>query len=89
MHRTHIAFVIQISWKHPARAFAKFIVPDGGDKVDSGTGLTYRPARLHRLAGQSDNPMPQSTVSQDRLITEASFFEYYFLVVRSAAKDAP
>ncbi len=33
---------------------AKFIVPDwgGGDKVDSGIGLSYRPARLHRLAGR-------------------------------------
>jgi hypothetical protein len=28
---------------------AKFIVPDWGDKVDSGIGLSYRPARLYRL----------------------------------------
>jgi hypothetical protein len=33
---------------------AKFIVPDCGDKVDSGIGLSYRPARLHRLAGRYD-----------------------------------
>ncbi len=26
-------------------------VPDWGDKVNSGIGLSYRPARLHRLAG--------------------------------------
>jgi hypothetical protein len=26
---------------------AKFIVSDWGDKVDSGRGLSYRPARLH------------------------------------------
>ncbi len=33
------------------------IVPDwgGGDKVDSGIGLSYRPAKLHRLAGRYDN----------------------------------
>ncbi len=30
---------------------AKFIVPDWGDKVDYGIGFSYRPARLHRLAG--------------------------------------
>jgi hypothetical protein len=34
---------------------AKFIVPDWGDKVDSGKGLSYRPAKLHRLAGRYDN----------------------------------
>jgi hypothetical protein len=33
------------------RPVAKFIVPDWGDKVDSGIGLSYRPARL--LAGGS------------------------------------
>jgi hypothetical protein len=35
---------------------AKFIVPDwggGGDKVDFDKGLSYWPARLHGLAGQS------------------------------------
>ncbi len=25
--------------------------------------LSYRPARLHRLTGQNDNPMPESTIS--------------------------
>ncbi len=46
-------------------AVAKFIVPDWGDKVDSGMGLTYRAARLHRLAGryEFDNPVPESTIS--------------------------
>jgi hypothetical protein len=28
---------------------AEFIVPDWGDEVNSGIGLSYRPARLHRL----------------------------------------
>jgi hypothetical protein len=41
----------------------KFIVPDWGDKADSGIGLSYRPARLHKLAGQYDHPMPESTKS--------------------------
>jgi hypothetical protein len=31
------------------RAVAKFLVPDLGDKVDSGIELSYRPTRLHRL----------------------------------------
>jgi hypothetical protein len=45
-------------------AVAKFIVPDWGNKVDSGIGfLSYRPARLHRLAGRYDNPMPESALS--------------------------
>ncbi len=39
------------------------IVPDWGDKVDPGIGLSYRPARLHRLAGLYVNPMPESTIS--------------------------
>ncbi len=34
---------------------AKFIVLDFGDKVDSGIGLLYRHARLHRQAGRYDN----------------------------------
>ncbi len=41
---------------------AKFIVPDVGDKVNSGVGLSYRPARLRRLAGRYDNPMPESAI---------------------------
>jgi hypothetical protein len=40
---------------------AKFIVLDGGDKVD--IGLSYRPVRLHRLAGRYNNPMTESTIS--------------------------
>jgi hypothetical protein len=36
------------------------VVPDWGDKVDSDIGSLYRPARLHRLAGRYDNPMPES-----------------------------
>ncbi len=49
---------------HSGTSVAKFIVPDWGDKVDSGIGLSYRPARrLHRLAGRYDHPMPESTLS--------------------------
>jgi hypothetical protein len=40
---------------------AKFIVPDWGDKVDSGIGYPHQPARLHRLAGRNDNPMLESS----------------------------
>jgi hypothetical protein len=47
-------------------AVAKFIIPDGEDKVDSGIGLLYRPARLHRLTGQYNNPMPELTISSFR-----------------------
>ncbi len=40
---------------HPWTAEAQFIVPDWGDKVDFVLGLSYRPVRLHRLAGRNDN----------------------------------
>jgi hypothetical protein len=42
---------------------AKFIVPAWGNEVDYGIELSYRPARLHRLAGRCDNSMPESTIS--------------------------
>ncbi len=32
--------------------------PEWGDKVDYYIGFSYRPVRLHRLAGRYDNPMP-------------------------------
>jgi len=41
---------------------AKVLVPDWGI-ADFGTGLLYRPARLHRLAGGYDNYLPDSTLS--------------------------
>ncbi len=44
----------------PGKSVAKFIVPDWGDKVDSGTGLSYWSARLHREVGRYDN---ESTIS--------------------------
>jgi hypothetical protein len=39
---------------------AQLVVPDWGDKVDYGIGLSYRSVRLHRLAvaGRYENPMP-------------------------------
>jgi hypothetical protein len=40
------------------KAEAKFIVPDWGDKADSGIGLSYRTARLHTLVARYNNPMP-------------------------------
>jgi hypothetical protein len=43
---------------------AIFIVPDRGDEVDFGmAGLSFRPARLHRLVGRYDKPMLESTIS--------------------------
>ncbi len=41
-----------------SRPVAKFIVPDRGDKINSGIRLSYRPAKLrtvHRLASKYDN----------------------------------
>jgi hypothetical protein len=45
---------------------SKFIVPDLGDIVDSGIGLSHRhatAASLRSLAGRKDNPMPELTLS--------------------------
>ncbi len=42
---------------------AKFLVSDGRDIVDSGIGLSYRPATQHRLESRYDNSMPESTKS--------------------------
>jgi hypothetical protein len=47
-----------------ANSVATFLVPDWGDKVNSGIGLSYRPAMLHRLAGRYDNPMPVNYIPQ-------------------------
>ncbi len=48
--------------------------PCRGDIVDSGIGLSYRPARLHKLASRYDNPMPESTKN---LATGKWIFEYF------------
>jgi hypothetical protein len=45
------------------KSVAKFWVPDCGEIVYSGIELSYRPARLHRMAGWYDNTLPESTVS--------------------------
>jgi hypothetical protein len=37
---------------YPLLPVTKFIVPVLGDKVDFGIGLSYRPTRLHRMAGR-------------------------------------
>jgi hypothetical protein len=42
---------------------SEFIDPSLGEKVNSGIGLSYRPARIHGLAGRYDNPMPELTLS--------------------------
>jgi hypothetical protein len=42
---------------------SKFFIPDWRDIVDPGTGLSCRPAWLHRLAGRYDNSLPESTIS--------------------------
>jgi hypothetical protein len=57
---------------------AKFIVPDWGDKVHDDIGLSYRPARLHRLAGWYDSPLPEST-----------FRDYEFGYCESGLKSVP
>ncbi len=38
---------------------AEFIVSDWGDKINPGIGFSYRPARIHRMAGRYDNPVPE------------------------------
>jgi hypothetical protein len=40
---------------HDYKPVAKFTVPDWGGKVDSGIGLSYRHAGLHRLEDRYDS----------------------------------
>jgi hypothetical protein len=49
--------------KNCSETCPEFIVPKWVDKVDSGIGLSYRPASLCSLAGRCDNPMSESTLS--------------------------
>jgi hypothetical protein len=58
---------------------AKFIVPEWGDKVDSGTGLSYRPANLSSLAARY-NPMPESFIPPVRDYEFGYFMSTYVLV---------
>jgi hypothetical protein len=58
-------WTVHVVFKY-AEAFSQIYSPWLGDKVDSGIGLSYYPARLHRLADRYDNPMPESTISQFR-----------------------
>jgi hypothetical protein len=50
--------------EHTPYTVVEFIDPDWGDKVNSGIGLSYRPARLHGLAGRYDNPLPELNYPQ-------------------------
>ncbi len=52
-------FIVYSKISLRSHLITKFIVPDWGDKVHSGIGLSYRHARLHRLAGRYDNPMAE------------------------------
>ncbi len=57
-----------VLWSAPCdyymkRTIAKFRVPDWGNIVDSGIGLSYRPAILGSLAGRYDNTMPELNLS--------------------------
>jgi hypothetical protein len=53
--RTHTKTTLKSPFSS-GKSNSQIIVSDWGDKVDSGIGLSYRPARLHRLAGLYDNP---------------------------------
>ncbi len=50
-------------WSSFGCLIAKILSPWLGDIVDSGIGLSCRPASLCSLADRYDNPMPESTIS--------------------------
>ncbi len=56
------SFIEFLEKLHGFEPVAKCIVPEE-DIVDSGLGLSYRPASLCSLTGRYDNPMPESTLS--------------------------
>jgi hypothetical protein len=47
-----------VSFTYSSSMPYKFLVPDWKDKFDCGIRLSYKPTRLHRLAGRYDNLMP-------------------------------
>ncbi len=69
----HLVFAVYTSRKDTERKIQKptcsqsivveFIDSDWGDKVNSGIGLSYRPARLHWLASRYDNLKLELTLS--------------------------
>jgi hypothetical protein len=61
-----------------SKPVAKFLVPDWGDIVGSGIGLSYRPSRLHRLAGQCNNPLAESTKSPSQGLGIGPLERYLF-----------
>jgi hypothetical protein len=69
-------------WSHELGlcSVAKFVVTRKGNIVDSGIGLSYRPASLCSLAGRYVNPMPESTLSHQsgttNLATGSGMFYY-------------
>jgi hypothetical protein len=54
---------------YKCRPVATFIVPDQGDKVDSGLRLSYWPASLCSLAGRYDSPLQQESTLSPQLGT--------------------
>jgi hypothetical protein len=66
LYRRHPFFILIAVAQRRAPNFAIFLVPDwGGYIIDSGIGCNkYLSARLHRLAGRYDNPMPESTTEK-------------------------
>ncbi len=63
VRRSHHPWAQAINWDSHED---KFLVPHWGDKVNSGLGLSYRPARLLRLAVQYSKHMPESTMSPNQ-----------------------
>ncbi len=58
-----LLLLISPFYKNIPAPVAKFVVPEWEYIVDSGIGLSYRPASLCSLADRLDNPMPESTLS--------------------------
>ncbi len=63
-----VALVFSELWRGllGIHSVAKFLVPNWGDMIDSGIGLSYRPASLPRLAGRYDNPARVDSSPQSR-----------------------
>jgi hypothetical protein len=56
---------------------AQFIVPDWGNKVDYGIGLSYRPVRLQTLAGLAVT----TTLCHSRLCAPSKGLEFGYCVL--------
>ncbi len=73
--------------KKEERTCSQILSPWLGDKVDSGTGLWYRPACLRSVAGRYDIPMPLSGAMNLSIVHNCEAVKWASFVHKEGCKD--